>query len=583
MRQMLHIVMTAMIGLLLVTGCGGSKGEKKAPTKEMIQKRKAAFEQKLQSALSAGMEINATTEGYRLKVKDGRAAARAMLKWIGIERMAADQEPDLAILLQDATAVLEVDWQKYASDAPESVYLYYAGNGRESVKLQQILREKKIGAYLSFDAKDRLSKARLKDIDEKHASQRGEMTLQLKGALFEITKQPENDTQAPSYLIDGGQFFLQFDSNLSGRLSISYQNPHCVTDRESRYLGKWQSDLPQLHISNEGGTQEAFTVTLHEAQVAHTLATEQKKLAAEGHFKIGKVTLAGGAHGKSAKGEISNILLQGKASDINESVIAAIYALYDTAQAPTEQMVRKSMVLLGDLFSGGMQISYLFSADSALLDTQARGKKTHFVLEGLQEKGELRYADRIDYQDTIGLKTVQLTQEGRKLFGLYGVESHMALKGLYNIIPEVMRFSAKITENNRSKGLTPQDQQQLSALSSRMVNTGFEMALSPVRIDGVEIPEIGVKYDAVELDLDARIKPNKVQMNNPLSSMMLLSYLAADGKLVLSRADLEKMAQQFPPQLLAMIMMYAKYEGDKAIFEMRFDNGHLMVNDKPVM
>jgi len=583
MKQIIRAVMTAVMGLLLITGCGGGAKEEQAPSKAMIQKRKAAFEQKLHTLHTAGVEINASTEGYRLKVKDGTLAAKAVLKHFGIERMAADAVQDLALLLQDATAVVEVDWRKYASNAPESVYLYYAGNGREAVKFQQMLQEKKIAAYLSFDDRDRLSKARLKDIDEKHTSKKGEVTLQLQGAVFEITKRPDNDKEAASYRVDGGHFLLQVDSNLSGRLSISYENPRCVADRGVGYQGKWQCDLPQLRIENRSGPDESFTVTLHEAELAHTLATEKQKLTAQGDFKIGKISLAGQAQGKSAKGEINHILLQGKASDINESVIASIYALYDTVQAPTEETVRKTLVLLGDLFSGGMQIAYLAKVDTAAVDTHSRGKNAHFVLESLSEQGQVRYSDRIDYQDTIGLKKAQLTEEGNTLFGLYGVESRMVLKGLYNMIPEVLKLSAKITDQTQKTGLTPQEQAQLSTLSSRMTNAGFEVALSPLRIEGLEIPELGLKYDAVRLDMDAKIIPNKVVLNNPLSAMMLLAYLQADGKLVLSKSDLERLAQQFSPQLLAMIMMYAKYEGDKAVFEIRFESGHLTINGKAVM
>jgi hypothetical protein len=34
---------------------------------------------------------------------------------------------------------------------------------------------------------------------------------------------------------------------------------------------------------------------------------------------------------------------------------------------------------------------------------------------------------------------------------------------------------------------------------------------------------------------------------------------------------------------MAMVMLYAKYEGDKAVFVFKFERGHLLVNDKPVM
>jgi len=32
-----------------------------------------------------------------------------------------------------------------------------------------------------------------------------------------------------------------------------------------------------------------------------------------------------------------------------------------------------------------------------------------------------------------------------------------------------------------------------------------------------------------------------------------------------------------------MVMMFAKYEGGKAVFVLKFDKGHLFINGKPVM
>jgi hypothetical protein len=130
-------------------------------------------------------------------------------------------------------------------------------------------------------------------------------------------------------------------------------------------------------------------------------------------------------------------------------------------------------------------------------------------------------------------------------------------------------------------------EKKLTEMGMHLVHKGVGFSLKPIGWDALQTEANGktIQLGKVDLLIDSQLKKNDVPLdaNNPMSAMMLLSYFNADGKLVLSKKDLEQLSATMPPEMIGMLMMFAKYEGENAVFILKFENGHLMINGQPVM
>jgi len=151
---------------------------------------------------------------------------------------------------------------------------------------------------------------------------------------------------------------------------------------------------------------------------------------------------------------------------------------------------------------------------------------------------------------------------------------------IYNFMPDLMNFNAKTKFGNRRR-LTKDQQIELSAIFKKVLNSGASIYLKPVSIDSARTNNFD--YHKMNLAATATLAKNNLDTRNPMMQVALLQYLHLDAKIVFDKNDLSAISKNLSPTVAMMIAMYVKYDGDKAVFEIKFENGHLMVNDKSVM
>ena len=608
MKKSIFNALMALGLVFAVAGCGNDKNDKhtaegnRAKSTEAkhvdIAARKKVFEEKLAVLKQYGLDINKTTDTkesahYQIEIKDAQKSTQAFLIWLNAGNTSPrDRKIFVKLLNHMKRFAMDVDWVKYAENKPQSVFVYFVGSGKEKEPIKSLAEKQALGAYLSYGDKDELKEVDIKDIDSKVTVGTTTTNVVLKGAKVLISKMPTKQDSASKMHLEFGTFQYKADTNYTTdsnktatkTLSFAYGNGSCDVDKSNSYLGEIACRFPSFSFGEEEGNES--TIIHSETWKLKTVSTAKEgKIQSDGFFEIGKIEVQNKNDDNPVTVVLNDLKLEALAKNIDESLIKALYILASSPQKDSNQSITKTMKMVGDMFSNGLSIDYLFSIASIEGQIGHTGKSKKFKAEAIKEKGTVTFTDTYDFKDLTTVKSVIVVDEvkGNTLFALKELKFGSQIRKLYNFIPGFMEFAATLAKHPEQPEPTDEEMKKLSAIGMKMVNDGFSMAYSPLSIEEIKIAEAKVDYGKMQLDLDATLKPNSVKLESVMSAMALLGFLQADGKLVLRKVDLESMSNSFPPQVMAMVMMYAKYEGDKAVFTLKFENGHLLVNGKPVM
>jgi len=599
MKKMIVKVAITTGLLFIVSGCGDDTSKKSGAVasstkasvtvapKISVEERKATFDKQIKMLSTVGFDIQQTENHYTLHIKESKKATAALLSLINMATLGPRERTLVENAIDGSKVGVTVDWSKYAANSEKSVEVYFMGNGQESDLLTKIITEKKIGAYLTFDGKDSIKKVTFKDIDEKLTKGIEVAHIILKGAKIDIKKTATTASPSKAFTIKGGEFSYTLENNGSKEIAFSYSNPHCEIDKSNAYLGKQTCSFPLIQV--DGGTDsDSLSVTFRDSNMMYELSAHNKKIKTDILFKIPITDIKVKDKSDDVIMQLKNFHIGGNSDNMDESLMKEFYTL---AQAPMKDInatMKKSMELVGELFSKGVTFDYSVGLESLKGTALNHGKTTEFMMDGYHAKSHALMDKTIEGDTKTTIKHISVTEKGAKaaLFDLKGFKFGSTIKDLYNFFPEFMQFAGTLAQKQQS-GVAPgkEEEEKMAALGTKVVNNGLSLSFSPLGIDSVAFDAMGQKmsYGKIDFNLDATLAKNNIKFDNPMAAMMLLSFLQADGKLVLSKADLDKMSQQFPPQMIGMVMMFAKYEGDKAIFVLKFEKGHLMVNEKPVM
>jgi len=595
MKKSILIMILSIVSLFVITGCGEDTPQKEG-TKEVaqkgpavsIEKRKAAFQKRLEGIVAAGFDLNQTAEqSYVLTIKDTKAAASSFLSMVNMATLDPQSRKLLENAIAGAKVGVEVDWKAYAANSQKSVFIYFMGNGKESAALQKMITEKKIGAYLTLDSDENIKKVDFKDINEKIVQGVETISLVLKGAQIDIKKAATEASPSRAFTIKGGEFQYGFENNGTKEIAFSYLNPVCVIDKSNAYLGKQICDFPLIQI--EGGEgNDSFSVAFKKSHMDYDVTLHGKKIKADASFKIPNIDILVKDEGDDVVVHLKEMMIEGFSDNMDESLMKEFYLLATTPQKDINATVAKSMKLLGEMLSNGAVIDYKMGLASLEGSAQKAGKTTTFMMDTYLGEAKVLFDKTLNYHEKATIKHISVKEEKATtpLFDLKGFRFGYAVKDMVNFFPAFMEFAGMLSQKQQQgEALSKAEEEKIAAIGYSIVNHGMGLSFSPVGIDSISMESMGqqMSYGKMDLNIDATLAKNDIKFDNPMAAMMLLSFLQADGKLVLNKTDLDKMSNQFPPQAMAMVMMYAKYEGDKAVFVLKFEKGHLLVNDKPVM
>ncbi len=596
MKQTITTCLLSAAAIFALSGCGNSDSKKETaqqaqPSTVSIEKRKQAFDSYIHSFSAYGFDVNRTKDSdtqslYLLTVADAPKAAQSLLRLFNMNTLDAEDQAKVSEAIANSKIGVETDWKKYSSNAPESVFVYYIGNGKEGAFGKQLVDGKKIGAYLTYDAADHLKKARIKDLDETYQEGTSKVHTILKGAHIDVRKTAADENAASAYDIFGGQFALETtDTNTTETFHLGYKDPECHIDKQNFYLGKETCTFPVITV--RGKEHNDITVTLNNTAFDYVTSEHDKKVRTDMKLTIADIV----TQIDEGKKNIGNFVIKGFKIDgytdnVDSALIKSFYELTKNPPKEQNETIAKTLDLVGKLYGSGLTFNYTASLKSA----EGKGKGVDFALDNYSGTGHGTFDANITYEEKSQVEKIILRDidHNQTIFDLKNFKLGYGVKGLYNFLPDFMAFSAQAAQQaDKNAQLTPEMEQKLTHMGEQLVHNGFEVFLAPVGFDAVHANGQGKTVDLGKLDfnINAKLLPNNapLNMNNPMAALMLMPYLQADGKLVLPKKDLEMLSKNVPPQMVMMLMMFAKYEGDNAVFVLKFENGHMLINGQPMM
>ncbi len=550
--------------------------------KVSIEDRKVSFEKKMDAISGMGFDVSKTGNNYILTIKDAKMATSAMLSFASMNTLDVNSRGKIEDAIAKAKVGVEIDWDKYNANIEGSVSVYFLGTGKESDPIKKMISDKKIGAYLSFDANDMMAKLDIKDIDEKIVDGLNSIHIVLKNAGIDIVKAPSKESPSREFTLKGGEFTYDIENNGTKEISFGYKKPICEVKKSNEYTGTQNCKFPTIEIKG-GDHSDSGSVVFKDTSFDYIVAVDNKKVKSNISFKMPDIDIKIKDALDDIVVQLKNLELSANTDGIDESMMKKLYSIASTPSKDINKTIIKSIELIGEFFKSGMSFDY----KGSLASVYGKSKTTVFTLKDFLEEGGGSFGKTINFKDIVTIANINVKDidSSSQVFEMNGFRYGFEMKDMYNFFPAFMEIGMKaVQQNPQDLNFTKENEEKFVAIGAKIVNDGFGLSLSPVGIDSIFIQDInGLKLGKIDLDIEARLNKNDIKMDSPMGPMLLLSFLQADGKLVLSKADLDSMSNNFPPSVMAMVMMYAKYEGDKAVFVLKFENGQLMVNDKPVM
>lgn len=576
MKKSIFKTVLSVILLISVVSCGNASTED----------RKMAFEKKMDAIGGMGFDVSKVDDNYMLTIKNAKMATSAMLSFASMNTLDANSRGKIEDAIAKAKVRVEIDWDKYNANIEGSVSVYFLGTGKESEPIRKIISAKKIGAYLSFDSNDMMVKVNIKDIDEKIVDGLNIMHIVLKNAGIDIVKAPSKESSSREFTLKGGEFTYDIEKNGTKEISFGYKNPICEVKKSNEYTGTQNCKFPTIEIKG-GDHKDSGSVVFKDSSFDYMVVVDNKKVKSNISFKMPDIDIKIKDAPNNIMVQLQNLEFSANTDGIDESLMTK---LYDIASNPSEDInktIMKSIKIIGELFKSEMVFGYQGSLASVYGKSISSSKATVFTLKDFLENGSGSFGKTINFKDLVTIASINVKDEksSESFFDMNGFKYGFEMKGMHNFFSAFMEIAMEAAQKNpKDMNFTKENEEKFISIGSKIVNDGFGLSLSPIGVDSIFIPEgKGIKLGKVDLSIDAKLNKNDVKMDSLMAPMLLLSFLQANGKLVLSKADLDSISNNFPPSAMAMVMMYAKYEGDKAVFILKFENGHLMVNDKPVM
>jgi len=587
---MKKIVISAIVSsalMLSVTGCGDNNSKSNATVtkqekKVSIEDRKKAFNKKIESYKEYGFDINQTSpKSYLLTVKEPKKSVELFLKIFSLNLSVDESDKqDLEKLLDGSRFSVDVDWDKYVSNQKDSVEVNALGKDSDvsSDPIAKMLQEKKVGAYLTYNGNDELKKIDFKDIDDVLKNGNEKAHIKLSNAFVDVEKAPTSNSTQRKYTINGGEFNIEFTDELNTTTSMGYKNLKCDIDKSNAYLGEQECKIPTISISMDKGSKEQIDITMSDTEYNYKAVSKNNKVNEDLSFSIKAIDTNNNMHLKGLK-------FSGLFANMDEAVIKEYMSILESPSKDNKKDMAKLLSLAGKMYQNGVTLKY----DTAVDSIDINSDEINFALSGYSGHGEGALDKNINYDEKSVIKSLVISDATNKnnKFEVDNFRFGYGISDMYNFIPKMMDIlSVASTETNTTK-IDNVVQKDGLETAQKLVNQGFGIHIKPLGMDKAYFSDSGdsISVGKSDFELDVRLLQNqvKVDINNPMMPMMLLSYLKADGKLVIPIKDLQTLSKRPEFAMLGMLMMMAKIEGENAVFVLKYENGKLLVNNQPVM
>jgi len=562
MRKGLKISLAA---LLVVGVIGCSKKEDKQ--KSMIKS--------INSFTQYGFDVNKTnadSSKFVLTVKDNKRLTQNILALFNQQTLNPKDREPIEKLVKNAKLGVEVDWDKYSNGKEDSVFVYYMGNAKESKEFKKFLEGKNLGAYLTFNNKSELKLVKIKDIDSSFGEGKKRVNIVYKDALIKIDKFANTYKDARKYDIDFGKLKIKDASS-----ELTFTNNKCSIDKENSYVGTTNCKFGNFIFINK-----LLDAKFDIKNIAYKGIIKQsgKKLTSDAVVSIDSMAFTGKENPTQSKKvtfNLDKLLIDVKSSNIDKKMVDSMYAIMDK-NVTSDVLTKEMFSLLSKYVASGIKGEGKVSYDKFEI-TSSKGDIVSLI--GYKANFDMLLDKVINFSWNSSTKSMKILSYKRaKRVELVSNNDKFGYKieDMYNFIPAFIDAIPKDAS-------TKIDDKKMMKIGEKIVNSGLKFKLGTIGFDSVKVDAKPMKIDfgKLTIDLESKLKENSVDLSKRTSQMMLIQYLEANGKVVLKRKDLDTILKLVPPTTAMMISAFVKNSGEDALFELKFENGHLTINGKKVM
>jgi len=593
---MKKIVLSTVVATTLMfvsTGCGGDSNKNTANAAQehrVVSKsvskedRQKALRARIESYAQYGFDINQTSQdSYILTVKEPRKSVELLLGMFNLN-LSVDEEDKQALqdAFKDSKFDVKIDWDKYISNTKDSVEVDFMGQDdmNTSDPIVKILKDKKVGAYLTYNSNDELKKIDFKDMDENITEGKESAHIQLTNAFIDVDKLPNEQSKDRVYTINGGKVSIEYTDSFGSTSVLGYKDMVCHIDKTNAYLGKQECDIPTIFMITDKSRANEINIVVNDTILKYDAVAKNKKVKENMEFDIKSILI-------NKDISIKDIKLSGLIENMDEDALKTYTQLIETPSNNNKEDIAKLISLTGKLYSNGITMSY----DASIKAIDASLDSINVSLENYSGHGEGKADNEINYHEKSTIKKLIISDSKNKAneFVLNDFRFGYGIKNIFNFIPKTMDILSVISTEENTTKIENIMQQDATKLADETLNYGMGFEISTLGFDSVKFSDQKHKASnysvgKTDFDIDVALLKNKLKaediINNPL---MLLGYLKSDGKLVIPIKDLQELAKKPEFAMLGMLMMMAKIEGENAVFVIKFENGKLLVNGQPMM
>lgn len=215
--------------------------------------RRAALLEQIGSLEQAGIRLHRTTDTpyttrYVLQVVDENNATQNLLAGWGDGFIDPQSRAEIADWLHQGRLGLKIDWDRYLKHQARSIRVTFRGNAftQKHPEFQKWLDGGHLGAWLSFGAGDRLTRATLIPVDARFSDANASIHWRVQGYDLTITRSHPTRRYDRATILAGGHFFLERTEANRTAQSVQIDHIACHTDTKRRFEGKADCQIPRV-------------------------------------------------------------------------------------------------------------------------------------------------------------------------------------------------------------------------------------------------------------------------------------------------------------------------------------------------
>jgi hypothetical protein len=566
---------------LILTACGSD-----------LKEVRRGFDAKVTALEKEGLVLREKREKesktlYRLRMQNPEKISSFL-----VHSALGSSDPELtgklAHALEGVTLEMEVDWKAYAEGKPGSVRAYLLpAESNATGALARLMRERKLSADLDFDQQGKLQRIRFAPLDEPVTRGKKTGRLTMRETVLEVVRAGETPYDQ-AYRFHGSLWKLSFSEG-NATATVSVRGLACNVDTPDAYLGSRDCTVDSLALTlEEPGGDGTSRFLLHGLRAQSRVWMEKGEIKSEAAGEIESVTFDGKNGPEKVQLSIKRLKFDGEGGGMSKELYRRLVDLLSAPSASPEESLKRLAPLLTELFRK-LVLGYRIEISGAQIrvsDPRIE-KEGNLSLEGLKLDFAWSLGREINASKGVALKSLSVRET---IQGSQSVDARLEdfvmkirLEHLYNFMPRLMKL-ASAEAMRGGKASSAMLEKEAKKLGAEVLHNGLTLAVEPAGFKHLRAQASGQKeeFGAMDLNLTVTLAPNSLDPENPMTPMLALAFLKADGMLVLDKKDLERILPMLDPGMQMMVSHYAVFRGDKALFELRYDQGSLLINGKPL-